>query len=84
MKLFILQVIHNRLSCGAIFDYMDFLQPDANNWRRNDEINTGLALQIAILASWFNFFSWVGIVVINFIMARERRLVLDQQNCCCW
>ncbi|XP_012264403.1 uncharacterized protein LOC105690852 [Athalia rosae] len=78
------QVIYNRLSCGAIFDYMDYLQPDANNWRRGDEINTGLAMQTAITTSWFNFFTWLVIIVINFIMARKRRNNLNEQGCCCF
>lgn len=77
------QVIHNRLSCGAILDYMDYLQPDANNWRRGTEINTGLALQIAITTSWFNFFAWLCIIVINFRMARDRRNELNETTCCC-
>ncbi|XP_015520865.1 uncharacterized protein [Neodiprion pinetum] len=78
------QVIHNRLSCGAVFDYMDYLQPDANNWRRGDEINTGLSLQLAITTSWFNLFAWIGILTINLLMARERQIDLNGKSCCCW
>ncbi|XP_012286224.1 uncharacterized protein LOC105702872 [Orussus abietinus] len=77
-----IQVIHNRLSCGAVLDFMDYLQPDANNWRRGDEINTGLALQLAIVASWFNFFAWAASVVVNAIMARRRVRDSGEKLCC--
>ncbi|EZA56608.1 hypothetical protein DMN91_002565 [Ooceraea biroi] len=66
------QAIHNRLPCGAIFDFMDYVQPDTNNWRRSSEINTGIALQLAIVTSWFNFFAWFAACTINIIMARRR------------
>lgn len=77
------QAIHNRLPCGAIFDFMDYIQPDANNWRRSSEINTGLALQLAIITSWFNFFAWCSACSINFIMARRRLQSLGEKFCCC-
>ncbi|XP_001602372.2 uncharacterized protein LOC100118396 isoform X2 [Nasonia vitripennis] len=78
-----LQAIHNRLSCGAILDFMDYIQPDANNWRRSDAINTGLALQLAIVMSWLNFFSWVTIFLVNINMARQRFKSLNEKMCCC-
>ncbi|XP_015590217.1 uncharacterized protein LOC107265348 [Cephus cinctus] len=77
------QAIHNRLSCGAILDFMDYIHPDTNNWRRGDEINTGLALQFSITTSWFNLFVWVGIFVISTIMARRRNKSLGEKLCCC-
>ncbi|XP_066593999.1 uncharacterized protein [Prorops nasuta] len=78
-----IQVIYNRLPCGSIFDFMDYLQPDANNWRRGDEINTGFALQLAIFCSWLNFFAWLLSGLINFIMARKRLNSLGEKLCCC-
>ncbi|CAB0030787.1 unnamed protein product [Trichogramma brassicae] len=63
-----IKVIRNRLSCGAIFDYMDYIQPDANNWRRGESINTGLALQLSITTSSINFFLLIIICLINFYM----------------
>lgn len=77
------QVIHNRLSCGAIFDFMDYLHPDTNNWSRGSEINTGIALQLAISTSWLNFFAWLVACLINFIMARKRLHDLREKFCCC-
>ncbi|XP_058804300.1 uncharacterized protein LOC131671696 isoform X2 [Phymastichus coffea] len=78
-----LQAIHNRLSCGAILDFMDYIQPDANNWRRGDIINTGLALQIALISSWCNFFIWATVFFINLNMARQRLKSLDEKLFCC-
>ncbi|XP_014238111.1 uncharacterized protein LOC106659882 [Trichogramma pretiosum] len=63
-----MKVIRNRLSCGAIFDYMDYIQPDANNWRRAESINTGLALQLSITTSSINFILLIIICSINFYM----------------
>ncbi|KAL0127975.1 hypothetical protein PUN28_003316 [Cardiocondyla obscurior] len=77
-----IQAIHDRLPCGAIFDFMDYIQPDRNHWRR-DEMNTGIALQLAICTSWFNFFAWLVACSINFIMARKRKHNLIEKFCCC-
>lgn len=74
--------IHNRLPCGAIFDFMDYLQPDRNHWRRN-EMNTTIALQLAICTSWFNFFAWLASCSINFIMARKKQRNIGEKFCCC-
>lgn len=78
-----IQAIHNRLSCGAIFDFMDYLHPDTNNWTRGSEINTGIALQLAISTSWFNLFAWLIACLINFIMAKKRLHDLGEKFCCC-
>ncbi|XP_014474929.1 PREDICTED: uncharacterized protein LOC106744554 [Dinoponera quadriceps] len=77
------QVIHDRLACGTIFDYMDYLHPDANNWVRGAEINTGLALQLAISTSWLNFFAWLAAFSVNMVMARKRLHSLGEKFCCC-
>ncbi|XP_018311202.1 uncharacterized protein [Mycetomoellerius zeteki] len=74
--------IHNRLSCGAIFDFMDYVEPDKNNWSRT-EMNTGIALHLAIYTSWFNFVAWMVACSINFIMARKRQRKLGEKFCCC-
>ncbi|KAL6268441.1 hypothetical protein P5V15_001576 [Pogonomyrmex californicus] len=78
-----IQVIHNRLPCGAIFDFMDYIKPDTNYWVRGSEIHTGIALQIAITTSWLNFFVWLTACSINFIMARKRQRNLGEKSCCC-
>ncbi|XP_076766840.1 uncharacterized protein LOC143433376 [Xylocopa sonorina] len=70
------EVVHNRLSCGAIFDFMDYLQSDTNNWTQGKEIDTGFALRLAIISTWFNFLAWIFAFLLNTIMARK-------QFCCC-
>jgi len=62
---------------------MDYLQPDRNHWRRS-EMNTAIALQLAICTSWFNLFAWLTVCSINFIMARQRQRNLGEKFCCCW
>ncbi|XP_076239336.1 uncharacterized protein LOC143182289 [Calliopsis andreniformis] len=66
------EVIHNRLSCGAIFDFMDYLQSDVSSWNRSKKIDTGLALQLAIISTWFNFFIWIFAFLFNVIMVRNK------------
>ncbi|CAL7934802.1 unnamed protein product [Xylocopa violacea] len=71
------EVLHNRLSCGAIFDFMDYLQSDTNNWTQlGKEIDTGFALRLAIVSTWFNFLAWMLAFLLNTLMARK-------QFCCC-
>ncbi|XP_076655433.1 uncharacterized protein LOC143360463 [Halictus rubicundus] len=66
------EVIHSRLSCGAIFDFMDYLQPEENHWRRVKQIDTGFALRLAIVSTWLNFSVWIFICLLSVIMARRR------------
>ena len=72
------EVIHNRLSCGAILDFMDYLQPDisVSDWKRGKEIDTGFALRLAIVSTWLNFCAWILALLLNVTMARRRL-------CCC-
>jgi len=67
-------VIQSRLSCGAIFDFMDYIQDDLSLERRRDyRINTAIPFILAVIAAWIVFISWVGIVVINIIRFRQSR-----------
>ncbi|CAF4915216.1 unnamed protein product [Pieris macdunnoughi] len=72
-------VIHFRLACQAIFDFMDYIQKDAPNSRRGDYINTGVSLQIALIASWLGVILWVAISIYTAIRAYKERGVL---TCC--
>lgn len=58
-------VIHERLACTAIFDFMDYIQPDSGNAYREGFINTGLDLTIGISASFFAWVLFLGASVIN-------------------
>lgn len=49
----VIPVVHDRLSCNAIFDFMDYVQPDSGRGYREGYINTGLDLTIGVVASFF-------------------------------
>ncbi|XP_076628351.1 uncharacterized protein LOC143345278 [Colletes latitarsis] len=66
------EVIHHRLSCGAIFDFMDYLQPDTTDWQRDRQIDTGFALRLSIISTWLNVCTWVFAFLLNVTMARKR------------
>ncbi|XP_029042968.1 uncharacterized protein LOC114876082 [Osmia bicornis bicornis] len=71
------EVIHNRLSCGAIFDFMDYLQSDVvvdqnTNWERGKETDTGFVLRLTIISTWLNFIAWMFIVLFNIVIARKK------------
>lgn len=67
------------MSCQAIFDFMDYIQKDAPNSRRGDFINTGIALQLALITSWFAVILWIVVSVYTAIRAYKEREVL---TCC--
>lgn len=69
---FFLQVIRNRLSCGAIFDFIDYLQPSNTTWERAKPPDTGVVLQLAIATTWYNFISWMIAFMLYYIMARRK------------
>ncbi|XP_068973155.1 uncharacterized protein [Bombus flavifrons] len=66
------QAIHNRLSCGAIFDFMDYLQPNDTTWARSKPPDTGVVLLLAIASTWYNFISWMIAFMLYYIMARKK------------
>ena len=69
-------VIQGRLSCSAIFDFMDYLHPDLSFERRREyRINTSIPLIMAVIASWICVGCWVGALVINIMRARASRRV---------
>ncbi|KOB74390.1 Uncharacterized protein OBRU01_06596 [Operophtera brumata] len=71
--------IHFRLACQAIYDFMDYLQKDAPNSRRGDFINTGVALQLAIISSYLAVALWATVAVRTALRAYRERHVL---TCC--
>ncbi|XP_033349296.1 uncharacterized protein LOC117233269 [Bombus vosnesenskii] len=66
------QVIHDRLSCGAIFDFIDYIRPNETTWARSKPPDTGFALLLAIASTWYNFISWMIAFMLYFIMARRK------------
>ncbi|KAG7304299.1 hypothetical protein JYU34_011239 [Plutella xylostella] len=71
--------IHFRLTCQAIFDFMDYIQKDAPNSRRGDIINTGVALQLALITAWLAVALWIAVAVYTALRAYKERTVL---TCC--
>ncbi|XP_046972862.1 uncharacterized protein LOC124539608 [Vanessa cardui] len=71
--------IHFRLSCQAIFDFMDYIQKDAPNSRRGDFINTGIALQLALITTWLAVILWIVVAAYTAIRAYKER---DVMTCC--
>jgi len=69
-------VIQHRLSCTAIFDFMDYLHEDLSFERRRDyRINTSIPFIIAVAGAWIAVLCWILILVINFFRYRASRNV---------
>ncbi|KAJ2943882.1 hypothetical protein O0L34_g8206 [Tuta absoluta] len=71
--------IHFRLGCQAIFDFMDYTQQNSLVPRHGDFINTGAALQLALIASWISVLLWIAVAVYSALRAYRERDVL---TCC--
>lgn len=68
--------IQGRISCGAVFDYMDYIHADVTvDRRRYDRINSPACYYLALLSSWFALFLWLGVIFINVRAARQSRVV---------
>lgn len=68
----VLPVIHARLACQSVFDFMDYMNLDSETAYRNGIINTGLSLLIGLTAS---FSAWLFLLlasVLNIIMAKRQ------------
>lgn len=64
------EMISNRMSCGTIYDFLDYLQPPSRQVTyelihrhktnpRDSVINTSVLLIISIVMSWFNTIVWI-------------------------
>lgn len=69
----IIPVIHSRLSCISIFDFMDYVQPDTGNAYREGFINTGADLLIGVIASFFTWCLFLIASISNYHMVLKRR-----------
>lgn len=65
-------VVHRRLSCAAIFDFMDYIHPNRADSYRSGIINTAAALIIGIIASFLAWIMFVFASVLNIRFARIR------------
>lgn len=70
----IVPVIKGRLSCAAVFDFMDYLV-ESVSWerRRYGRINTAVCLYMGLISAWLAVFAWIGIIVINTVQMKKTR-----------
>lgn len=70
----LVEALQGRLSCNAIFDFMDYIHPDVSfEKRRIDRINTPYALGLPLFATWVCVVGWILVAVIGFRRARATR-----------
>lgn len=65
-------VVHGRLTCNAVFDFMDYLQPVVRNIERGSYVNTAFALIVGIIASFFSTTALALASAINIKFARKQ------------
>lgn len=64
--------VQGRLSCSAVFDFMDYLHPDVSyDRRRYDRIDTSLCLILALISTVATFGLWTAVFFINAAQARR-------------
>uniref|UniRef100_A0A1B6I397 Uncharacterized protein n=1 Tax=Homalodisca liturata TaxID=320908 RepID=A0A1B6I397_9HEMI len=67
------QLVFERMSCGTIMDFLDYLQPDPpllpEHYRRTYTIHTAYYLQVALASSWVDCGVWLVIVAYNTYLA---------------
>lgn len=69
-------VIQSRLTCGAIFDFMDYLHEDLSFERRRDyRINTSIPFILAVAAAWVSVACWIGILILNYLKYKQTNRV---------
>ncbi|KRT83822.1 hypothetical protein AMK59_3885 [Oryctes borbonicus] len=66
----VISVIHRRLSCSAVFDFMDYIHPNRADTYRSGLINTAAALIIGILSSFSAWILFLFATVLNIRLAR--------------
>lgn len=69
----VLNLIHSRLSCTAIFDFMDYMHPNRADTYRLGVINTAADLVIGIISSFMVWLLLSLASVLNIQLARVKR-----------
>lgn len=69
----IIPVIHSRLACSGVFDFMDYVQPDTGIGYREGFINTAAALLSGIVASCLSWIVFFNIMMIYVKMTKKKR-----------
>lgn len=66
--------VQGRISCPAVFDFMDYLHPDVSfDRRRLDRINTPMCLVLSLIGAWISVGLWLLVSIINVVQARNTR-----------
>lgn len=71
------ELVSNRMSCGTIYDFMDYLQPPTRQVSyelilkhkinpRDYLIDTSMLLMISIIMSWLNTLTWITFAFCTF------------------
>lgn len=67
------QLVYERLSCGSVYDFLDYLQPDpellADKYRRTYLIHSAYYLQVSMLTAWLDCLIWSIIAAYNIRLA---------------
>lgn len=70
----IVPVIKSRLSCSAIFDFMDYLvQSSSYERRKYGHINSSLCFHLTLIFAWFAVFGWIVIAIINIVQTKRTK-----------
>ncbi|XP_037954525.1 uncharacterized protein LOC119685436 [Teleopsis dalmanni] len=70
----IVPVIKGRLSCAAIFDFMDYLVESMSYERRKyGRINSAICFHLTLICAWLACLSWIVITVVNIVQTRRTR-----------
>lgn len=68
----LVHVIKSRLSCSAIFDFMDYLIESTSYERRIDgRINTAICIHFTLIFAWTAVLAWSAIATINIVQAKR-------------
>lgn len=70
----LVEAIQGRISCDAVFDFMDYIHPDVSfEKRRIDRIHTPAALKLPLISTWICVIGWIAVAVIAFMRAKATR-----------
>lgn len=70
----IVPVIKGRLSCSAVFDFMDYLVVTVSYERRKyGRINSSICFYMTLIFAWFAVFGWIVIAIINIVQAKKTK-----------
>lgn len=70
----IVPVIKGRLSCSAIFDFMDYLVESYSYERRKyGRINSSICFHLTLIFSWIAVFGWIVISIVNIVQTKRTK-----------